>query len=90
MSNTTITINPSLPLQRLIDMSEMEPLAVGRIVTSTCNAYVDRIVMRTSSSSKFEIMNLSDSYKDSCWTARTTVKGMTVELLDVELVVNIK
>ena len=90
MSNTTITINPSLPLKRLIDMSEMKPLAVGRIVTSTCNAYAGRIVMRTASAPKFEIMDLSDFYKGSCWTDRTAVEGMTVELLDVELVVNIK
>lgn len=90
MSNTTITINSPMSPQRLIDMGEMEPLAVGRIVASPYNAYAGHVVMRTASPSKFEIMDLTYFYKESCWTDKSVVKGITVELLDVELVVNIK
>lgn len=90
MNSTTMTIDYSKLSERIIKMSKMKPLEVGRIITSQDNIYVGRVVMRTASPCKFEIMDLSVFFQDSCWTDKTEAESITVELLDVELVVNIK
>ena len=61
--------------RKTILMEEMKPLQVGKIVLDT--KYGDRIVMRTSSTSHFEVMDLSNPGEDVCWTSDT---GLQVEL----------
>ena len=89
MSNTTITINSSL-LPNTITMNQMKPLQVGRIVKCDIPSYAGNIVMRTASIIKFEVMDLSTFKKSSCWSDTQDTKSIIVELLDAELVVNIK
>lgn len=57
-------------------ITEMKPLEVGRIISK--NSYKDAIVMRTASSEKFEVMNLSEPGLDACWI---TDSDYEVELL---------
>lgn len=47
-----------------IPMSEMKPYQIGRIVSEV---YSGKIVMRTASIDKFEVMNLTDPRGDFCW-----------------------
>lgn len=87
MTNTTITIN-SATCPNIVTMNKMEPFQVARIVKSTTPSYIGAIVMRTASWSSFEVMSLSHS--GICWTSQEDCKFIVVELLDAELVVNIK
>lgn len=62
---------------RIISMKDMEPLQVGKVLSNGGNS--GNIVMRTASVSHFEVMNLTDSEADSCWTGSPDIK---VELLN--------
>ena len=53
------------PAAKTKPMYQMQPLEVCVVVDG---AYVDHVVMRTASSSHFEVMNLSTPKKDCCWT----------------------
>ena len=48
-------------------MSEMKPGEIGIILNSK-SMYEGQIVLRTASTTKFEVMTLSDLGADSCWT----------------------
>jgi hypothetical protein len=50
---------------RIIKMSEMRPCEFGRIIDLPLSGH---LVMRTASSIKFEIMDLTDLREDRCWT----------------------
>lgn len=50
------------PRQQLIRMHEMRPLQVGMV---ECTG---EVVMRTASTSKIEVMSISQPCKDRCWT----------------------
>lgn len=62
---------------RRIKMIDMQPLGVGRIANGY---YKGCIVMRTASSDNFEVMDLTESRVDGCWTCASTIE---VELLPV-------
>lgn len=47
---------------RIIEMKDMKPLQVGRIISAEWNGH---IVFRTSSTSHFEVMDLSNPFEDS-------------------------
>lgn len=87
MSKILVTITQPLTKQTIVKMRDMRPLQIGRIVRSTVRSYIGEIVMRTASTDKFEVMSLSNLKEDVCWLG---ADGGDVELLDVELVVNIK
>jgi hypothetical protein len=54
------------PKSRIIKMSEMKPLQFGRLVhSSPINRH---LVMRTASSSLFEVINLTIMRPNQCWT----------------------
>jgi len=50
-------------------LGEMEPCEIGRVING---CYKGCIVMRTASTDKFEVMNLSHPGVDSCWSCRIT------------------
>ena len=55
------------PIAKTKPMYEMQPLEVCVIVAN--GSYLDHVVMRTASSSHFEVMDLTtDPIPDSCWT----------------------
>lgn len=86
MKKTVIKVNqPKQPDPKLIRMADMEPCQVG-IVRG--GVYDGQVVMRTASRSHFEIISFHDFRPDTCWTH----KGIThkVEIVDAEIVVNIK
>ena len=89
MSNTTITIN-FFSDKPTIYMREMRPLQVGRIVKTHFPEYMGRIVMRTASTNHFEVIDLSANKPDNCWSNTQDCGENKVQLLDAELVVNIK
>jgi len=63
-----------------IPMHEMKPLEIG-IITSA-GGYNNTCVMRTASTCKFEVMNLSDPGEDCCWTSTVDCKpSLKVKLL---------
>ena len=53
-------------------MYQMQPLEV--CVISTDCSYGDHVVMRTASSSHFEVMNLTDPRLDVCWTRKPDIQ----------------
>lgn len=50
-----------------IEMYKMEPLQVGELVDSSYKP-LGEYVIRTSSTDRVEVMNLSSPGPDSCWT----------------------
>lgn len=61
----------------IIQMCNMKPLQVGRIVEKYDKNY-GNLVMRTASRDNFEIMDLSCPGEGECWT---TLEHISVELL---------
>lgn len=51
---------------RVVKMSEMKPLQVGRVIDEGFT--MGHIVWRTASTGKFEVVDLSRYGQDSCWT----------------------
>lgn len=90
MSKTTITINSPSVSSNIVNMSKMKPLQIGRIVKSIVPDYIGEVVMRTASFQQFEVISLSDYGEDKCWTNPQACIEIIVELMDVELIVNIK
>jgi len=64
----------------VILMGAMEPLQVGRIVSQSSSS-VGHIVLRTASTSKFEVMDITDGTVDACWELSMKNQGLEVELL---------
>lgn len=65
---------------RRIPMSEMQPGDVGFIVISSSKIHTKgNLVMRTLSTHKFEVMDLTQGKADKCWINEETL--LTVELL---------
>lgn len=62
---------------RVVPMHEMNPFDVG-IVRSPKSDYNGDLVMRTSATSKFEVMDLTTLKEDHCWTNKSK---LPVELL---------
>jgi hypothetical protein len=54
-------------VDKIIPMSQMQPLQVGVIVVDD-PTYEGHYVMRTQSAHRFEVMNLSKPSPDFCWT----------------------
>lgn len=71
-------VNESEQQKRIIPMEDMKPLQVGRIYDKDCTEYNGHFVMRTASTSKFEVMSLSHPGADTCWSGSPT---LLVELL---------
>jgi hypothetical protein len=63
--------------RRIVKMTDMRPLDVGRIVAGPSRGV---LVMRTASTAHFEVMNLSNMIVNSGWSYQTN--------LDVELAKN--
>ena len=66
-------------------MGEMKPLQTGIIYGGR---YGGNIIMRTASSEKFEVIDLSLFGKDKCWTSE--LSGIQVEIVEAEITVTIK
>lgn len=66
--------------KRIVEMKDMKPLQIGQIIDN--NGYKGEIVMRTASYGKFEVIRLTDSGEDHCWTFREC--GIKVELFPPE------
>ena len=67
---------------QVVMMKDMMPLQIGKIVHN------DRIVMRTASTSHFEVMDLSVPGLNSCWQDKTN--DILVELFAPDVAINIK
>ena len=52
----------------IIPMSEMKPLDIGRIIHSLYDKYEGKLVMRTASTTYFEVMDLANPGEDQCWS----------------------
>lgn len=63
-----------------ITMGNMKPGDIGRIIDvgKGVKSHFGELVMRTLSTTGFEVMNLTCPTPDSCWSVRN---GMLVELL---------
>lgn len=77
-NNTMKSVRISEIKSVIVPMSTLEPLEIGRIVTY-CE-YKNHYVMRTASSVKFEVMDLTDPAKDHCWVSPPN------ESIEVELI----
>lgn len=60
--------NKNTKANKVIPMSEMKPLQVGRVINSCYPNYNGKIVMRTSSTLEFEVIDLSNPRMDGCWS----------------------
>jgi hypothetical protein len=49
-----------------VKMSQMEPCEWGRIINSP-GPYNGHLVIRTASSIRFEVMDMTDMNQDACW-----------------------
>jgi len=65
----------------VIPMGEMKPLEVGRLISG-------KVVMRTSNSDVFEVMDLSDPFEDNCWNHKDC--SLKVTLLAEGESINVK
>jgi hypothetical protein len=65
------------PERRIVKMSEMRPCDWGRIIEGS---KIGHLVMRTASSYKFEVMNMTAIRVDSCWTNKDA--SIRVELVE--------
>ena len=54
----------------VVEMGDLEPFQIGIIVDtdSSCKVYKGHLVMRTASTDKFEVMDISEPKEDMCWT----------------------
>jgi len=66
--------------ERIVLMKDMKPFQAGRVVGS------GHIVMRTAATSKFEVMDLTNHFPDSCWTG---CPNLAVQLLDSFVMIEI-
>jgi len=66
----------------VIEMKDMQPLQVGFIESSKHHVHIGDIVMRTFSTDKHEVMNLSNPNPDSCWCTAGISKFIKVRLLN--------
>ena len=64
MSIKLITESEKTEQDDIILMSEMKPLEVCVVISGR---YTGHVVMRTSVSYNFEVMDLNDPKTDSCW-----------------------
>jgi hypothetical protein len=71
---------------KVIEMRDMKPLQVARIVEG---CYTGNIVMRTASRTSFEIMDLTKGTSDSCWLIENSLK-VTLEKSPVIIKVGAK
>lgn len=58
--------------RRIVKMSEMRPCEWGRILESPEPHYKYRLVMRTASIDKFEVMDMTDMRPDGYWDGEPT------------------
>jgi hypothetical protein len=63
--------------RKKVYLMEMKPLQVGRIILNKLHG--GHVVMRTASTSHFEVMNLTDPGEDVCWTSENEIQ---VELFE--------
>jgi len=61
----------------LITMNEMEPLEIG-VICKSHNNTEGHIVLRTSSTDSFEVMDSTDPGVDCCWTNRVYLNYIRV------------
>jgi hypothetical protein len=82
-------MKPTIVLQtmnRYISLSELKPLQFAIVCGG--HIYDGHLVMRTASTEKFEVINLSLFRKDSCWlNNESTTKVQPVE---VEMTIIVK
>lgn len=55
-------------------MNDMKPCQICRIVKSSASENGGHIVMRTASTTKFEVMDLSEPGADSCWCNKPDIE----------------
>lgn len=67
IDSTTKPISPKTK-----PMYEMQPLEVCVIVGTS--DYIDHVVMRTADIDHFEVMDLTLSRPDTCWTGRSNLQ----------------
>ena len=64
--------NKSPDNTNIIEMSEMCPYEVGQIMAED-SAYHNHYVMRTASTTHFEVINLTEPGEDVCWGEASTL-----------------
>ena len=63
-----------------VKMRNMKPMQVGVVVTDDCKqGYIGRYVMRTASTEKFEVMDLSKPGQNKCWTGNPNLEVRLLE-----------
>jgi len=62
---------------KTVPMKNMKPCDIG-IIKDSVGYYDGHVVMRTASTSQFEVMNLTSPGQDKCWTDEPDI---AVELL---------
>lgn len=67
--------------EEILTMAELKPCQLAIIVDIDDMGYKGPIVMRTASQSKFEVMDLSISGSDCCWTEKQHLHDIKVKLL---------
>lgn len=67
MKKTKVTIVEPETHNKVFPMSEMKPGQICKIVNSTCNEYLGKIVMRTLAEFSFEVMDLTDFNPNKYW-----------------------
>lgn len=79
-------INKEFSEPKTIEMGDMLPLQVA-IITDKKSLYYNHIIMRTQSTTYFEIMNLSNSKIDACWSNKNNPTKVTLltEPITVEI-----
>lgn len=72
-----LKINNNVKAAKIMEMHEMLPLQVARIVEKDLKSTY-HIVMRTASVRKFEVIDLTEPGPNECWIGEPTIQ---VELL---------
>ena len=69
--------------KNIIKMRDMKPLQIGRLIVG------GHIVMRTASTRKFEVMDLTVPGLDSCWTNDDTDNNVELFAPDTTIILKI-
>jgi hypothetical protein len=71
--------------EKLIPMNELKPLEFAIATEGYCKGH---IVMRTASTNKFEVINISRFEENICWTDGDV--DLLVQRINVDIIIKIK
>ena len=76
--------------EAIVKMYHMKPLQVGRIVCNGNDMRNNHLVMRTASTEKFEVIDLSEYEEDACWTDPEASYNVKLLAPDEEVTITLK